>query len=87
MALTLIPEASPTADLVARTAPLYARVKRVIPPIEWPVFAADVEAILDLKRDRNAVVLIDNEQNPRGTRIFGAVARELRGATTEGSRA
>ncbi len=28
--------------------------------------------------DRNAVVLIDNEGNPRGTRIFGAVARELR---------
>ncbi len=28
--------------------------------------------------DRNAVVLIDADQNPRGTRIFGAVARELR---------
>ena len=28
--------------------------------------------------DRNAAVLIDNEGNPRGTRIFGAVARELR---------
>lgn len=28
--------------------------------------------------DRNAMVLIDNEMNPRGTRIFGAVARELR---------
>src|ERR1700746_2005376 len=28
--------------------------------------------------DRNALVLIDNEQNPPGTRIFGAVARELR---------
>jgi large subunit ribosomal protein L14 len=28
--------------------------------------------------DRNAVVLIDNDRNPRGTRIFGAVARELR---------
>src|SRR5262245_18735363 len=28
--------------------------------------------------DRNAMVLIDNEQNPGGTRIFGAVARELR---------
>src|SRR5919199_2988265 len=28
--------------------------------------------------DRNAVVLIDNEKNPRGTRVFGAVARELR---------
>jgi large subunit ribosomal protein L14 len=28
--------------------------------------------------DRNAVVLLDNDGNPRGTRIFGAVARELR---------
>ena len=28
--------------------------------------------------DRNAIVLIDEDQNPRGTRIFGAVARELR---------
>jgi large subunit ribosomal protein L14 len=28
--------------------------------------------------DANAVVLIDNDKNPRGTRIFGAVARELR---------
>jgi large subunit ribosomal protein L14 len=28
--------------------------------------------------DRNAAVVIDNDNNPRGTRIFGAVARELR---------
>ena len=28
--------------------------------------------------DSNALVLIDAEKNPRGTRIFGAVARELR---------
>jgi len=28
--------------------------------------------------DRNAVVIIDENGNPRGTRIFGAVARELR---------
>jgi large subunit ribosomal protein L14 len=28
--------------------------------------------------DSNAIVLIDNEKNPRGTRVFGAVARELR---------
>lgn len=31
-----------------------------------------------VKFDRNAVVLVDNDDNPRGTRIFGAVARELR---------
>lgn len=31
-----------------------------------------------VKFDRNAVVLLDTDNNPRGTRIFGAVARELR---------
>ena len=28
--------------------------------------------------DRNACVLIDKEMNPKGTRIFGPIARELR---------
>ena len=28
--------------------------------------------------DKNAIVIIDAQKNPRGTRIFGAVARELR---------
>jgi large subunit ribosomal protein L14 len=31
-----------------------------------------------LRFDGNAIVIIDKDQNPRGTRIFGPVARELR---------
>jgi large subunit ribosomal protein L14 len=31
-----------------------------------------------LRFDRNAAVIIDDDGNPRGTRIFGPVARELR---------
>lgn len=31
-----------------------------------------------LRFDRNAIVLIDDQNNPKGTRIFGPVARELR---------
>ena len=31
-----------------------------------------------LRFDNNAVVIIDQQKNPRGTRIFGPVARELR---------
>jgi large subunit ribosomal protein L14 len=31
-----------------------------------------------LRFDKNAIVVIDKDNNPRGTRIFGPVARELR---------
>ena len=32
-----------------------------------------------IKFDENAAVIIDNENNPRGTRIFGPIPREIRG--------
>jgi large subunit ribosomal protein L14 len=50
-------------------------VRGVIVRVRKPTRRSDGSYV---RFDRNAIVLIDNEQNPKGTRIFGAVARELR---------
>ena len=50
-------------------------VKAVLVRTAFPVTRPDGTR---LRFDRNAVVIIDLQMNPRGTRIFGPVARELR---------
>ena len=52
-----------------------AVVRAVIVRTRKPTRRADGSYI---RFDGNAAVIIDKDNNPRGTRIFGAVARELR---------
>ncbi len=50
-------------------------VRAVVVRTAAPIRRADGSV---LRFDSNAIVIIDKDNNPRGTRIFGPVARELR---------
>lgn len=50
-------------------------VKAVVVRTRSPIRRKDGSIV---KFSSNAMVILDNNQNPRGTRIFGPVARELR---------
>ncbi len=65
-----IKKASPSGDIKAGSV-----AKGVIVRTTKEVKREDGSSI---RFDNNAVVLVDNDKNPRGTRIFGPVARELR---------
>ena len=65
-----IRESTPTANVKKGEV-----VKAVVVRTSAPIRRSDGSV---LRFDRNAVVIIDKDKNPRGTRIFGPVARELR---------
>lgn len=65
-----VKKAIPSADVKAGQV-----VKAVVVRTKYPTRRPDGSYV---RFDRNAVVLINADGNPVGTRIFGAVARELR---------
>lgn len=65
-----IKKALPGADVKAGD-----KAKAVVVRTAFPTRRPDGSYV---RFDKNAVVLIQDDGNPRGTRIFGAVARELR---------
>lgn len=50
-------------------------VRAVVVRTAFPIRRSDGSV---LKFDKNAIVIIDKDNNPKGSRIFGPVARELR---------
>ncbi len=63
-------EAIPTSSVKKGTV-----IKAVVVRTAAPIRRQDGSI---LRFDNNAIVIIDKDNNPKGTRIFGPVARELR---------
>ena len=57
-------EAPPLAEALAQTAPSYAKVRHLIPEVEWAAHAPLIAQIERLKEVRNAVILAHNYQTP-----------------------
>jgi quinolinate synthase len=53
-----------TSELAREMEPVYARVKHVVTPMEWPHYAPLIKGIDELKKLRNAVVLAHNYMTP-----------------------
>ena len=65
------PDLRYTSEVEKSTAHLYDKVRKVIPEVEWPVFAPLIHRINQLKAQKNAVILGHNYMTPE---IFHCVA-------------
>ena len=65
-----VKSATPNGDVK-----LHEVVRAIIVRTSQPIRRSDGSYV---RFDRNAAVVVDADNNPKGTRIFGAVARELR---------
>jgi large subunit ribosomal protein L14 len=70
IAICSVKQAMPASDIKKGD-----KVRCVVVRTKYPTRRKDGSYV---RFDSNAAVIIDAENNPRGTRVFGAVARELR---------
>ncbi|WP_439561176.1 quinolinate synthase NadA [Roseinatronobacter sp.] len=69
--LNAIYDLAPNAELAASMGAEYARMSRVVSPVDWAIHAPYVAAINSLKKQRNAAILAHNYMTPE---IFHGVA-------------
>ena len=75
-----------TPEIKTATDPIYRKISKVMPEIEWPLHAPYIHRINQLKKEKNAIILAHNYQTPEIYHGIADVAADSLALAVEASK-
>ena len=75
-----------TSEVRKATEPIYQKISKILPEIEWPTHAPYIHKINKLKKEKNAIILAHNYQTPEIYHGIADVAADSLALAVEASK-
>ena len=75
-----------TSEVRKATEPIYQKISKILPEIEWPIHAPYIHKINKLKKEKNAIILAHNYQTPEIYHGIADVAADSLALAVEASK-